>query len=693
MKPVTIPTRSASSSSSTSKQRSRGKDSRSKKKEIVITINPSLIYAQREIWSPQYLLWTRYAVNKPRLPNDDDINIRWADRPDNAPRTFAQYIGNHNADYFQQLTQQSDTFGTTKNLPDIIVIGGPSGSGKSTSAKILITRFVDELNLPTPFISKWYLQIDANDYTSDYNLLWIKIQKFSEQPMERVFIVKFRMVLIDNFDAIPPSSQQMMKRMLLLIGPNLRYLLICHEPKNAMIGFILSKSVIFRTKGIVERDALTVVLTLLNRLTIGYTREGILFLFQQIKPNYSLSALFDTLQQIFNKWYYLSAENCAKGLHKPLDLLTITPSQAIEPLPRCSICTLYPPCSHYTSERLNAWGLQRRDELPTTHTNPTNATNNMSSTASVYTTASTLTGGGGGGSVRSNRSNYNNNRSNKEKDNKNKEKDKDKVQLSVIVDIFNLHSNTTNSSNNNSKTNVNANNANTSNNDTSPCFEFLRFGHCSHFNTYGYCQLDHPKTIHKVIPSIHRCPQCTIPWPCQHCAYTLPKIRLTKLVEEIKARLSRLRQINVPEPSMAILRMLDNLPTWREDVQRIVQQYVYPENVTLLTQTQDWIDTGYCTDVSVYEHQMHVLQDRFGELITTEILVHNNNVNSRTGTGSRTAASSNNSNTNSTNNSGMIYRTSSSDGENFSPPMSPSTPERKRPNNTSGSNILDSIAE
>lgn len=433
---------------------------RNKAKAPPIEINPDLIYAEREIWSPQYSLWTRFSVRLPRLPDPEESTTRWVDSPDNSPHSFASYIGSHNQEYFNSLNNYVDLLEQAKFLPDAIVITGAPGSGKSSSVRILLSKFGDCLNLASHQFGKWCMDLDAKKYTQDFNMMWARIDRFADPPMDRVVAAKFRLVVIDNFEVIPPSAQQIFKKSVMALGPKAKYIFICNtDPKTSMIAFLLSKGTVLKTKAISERDALSVILSICHRNKIGFELEGIQALFSA-HPNLSCSAIIDLAQQVFLQHHFISDANVYKVLGKVLDPPVINQMTVLEPLERCSICTLKPPCQHYTEEFLQQLGVQRRKELPR------------------YRDGSMI------------------------------------------------------------------------------CPEFARYGHCTMFNRYGLCSLDHPKNIHRVSKPIRRCEQCTIPWPCNHCAYSSYRANLKTIMEELQHRIGRLRQINVPEPPLTFMKYL-----------------------------------------------------------------------------------------------------------------------------------------
>ncbi|KAH8062715.1 hypothetical protein JL722_3644 [Aureococcus anophagefferens] len=62
--------------------------------------------------------------------------------------------------------------------------------------------------------------------------------------------------------------------------------------------------------------------------------------------------------------------------------------------------------------------------------------------------------------------------------------------------------------------------------DSIDCTNFVKCGSCRVFNEFGHCSLDHPSTLHCVVLPPHRCPQCTLVWPCQHCSFSGSRNRL-----------------------------------------------------------------------------------------------------------------------------------------------------------------------
>eukprot|EP00598_Pedospumella_elongata_P000246 CAMPEP_0185016922 /NCGR_PEP_ID=MMETSP1098-20130426/100628_1 /TAXON_ID=89044 /ORGANISM="Spumella elongata, Strain CCAP 955/1" /LENGTH=167 /DNA_ID=CAMNT_0027546149 /DNA_START=968 /DNA_END=1469 /DNA_ORIENTATION=+ len=92
------------------------------------------------------------------------------------------------------------------------------------------------------------------------------------------------------------------------------------------------------------------------------------------------------------------------------------------------------------------------------------------------------------------------------------------------------------------------------------------------------------------------------------------------LIDELHARLGRIRAINVPEPAMSLIRHLEHIPSWREQLRHIGRKYTTPEYQLLLTAAIEWLDTGYCIKKEEYKRREKALRESFGEMYTTHIL-------------------------------------------------------------------------
>lgn len=88
------------------------------------------------------------------------------------------------------------------------------------------------------------------------------------------------------------------------------------------------------------------------------------------------------------------------------------------------------------------------------------------------------------------------------------------------------------------------------------CPEYMRLGFCSLFNKSGHCSLSHPRRAHKLKDPRKICRQCTISWPCNHCAYSQTRIKLSAMMYDIEHRVEMLMMLTSSSPPLAILAKL-----------------------------------------------------------------------------------------------------------------------------------------
>jgi hypothetical protein len=62
------------------------------------------------------------------------------------------------------------------------------------------------------------------------------------------------------------------------------------------------------------------------------------------------------------------------------------------------------------------------------------------------------------------------------------------------------------------------------------------------------------------------------------------------------------------------------MPQWREEIHHIERFYMKPENLQLLKSTEDWLETAFCTIITIYQMKMKQLLDAFGDLYTSDVL-------------------------------------------------------------------------
>lgn len=412
------------------------------------------LYCEKNLWSQTFAAWKKYDVKRARLPKVNEERL--VDMHSNIPHDLTQFIGTHNEDCMKTFTTIRETFEDAKSFPHLLTLVGPSGSGKSSMMYAFMIELASFIHLNTvEKRKKLYLWMDGKKHLSDFQKLWSAITRYLGSDIDRQVKVNYRFIILDNADFIPPSYQQSLKRIIEEFSNSSKFILIVND-SNKIISSIQSKAVSVRTRAVGERDCLLIILNILHRNHIGHDREAIKEIFHHFKPHYSISNMLDFIQELFQKYEYVSLANVLKKLGKVVKP-HVSAVEVLQPLQRCDICTLVPPCKHYDSEILVGNAIERRSKngLPRYK----------------------------GGMV---------------------------------------------------------------------CPDWARFGHCTFYNNNGHCSLDHPRNIHVVDDPLIRCPSCTIPWPCNHCSFSPARVRLHKLISDIRGRLSRIKQLVAPDPPYSL---------------------------------------------------------------------------------------------------------------------------------------------
>lgn len=107
--------------------------------------------------------------------------------------------------------------------------------------------------------------------------------------------IKIKIVCLDNADVIPPSAQQILKKVMQDHEISVKFVFICTD-KNKLIAYILQKAQPWYTAAMSEKDAITVVLSFCSKESIGYDRDGIHELFKLYKP---VSTIYNTFNHMY----------------------------------------------------------------------------------------------------------------------------------------------------------------------------------------------------------------------------------------------------------------------------------------------------------------------------------------------------------------------------------------------------------
>mgnify|MGYP003386670733 CR=1 FL=1 len=343
------------------------------------------------------------------------------------PSDFSSFIGDHNNECIGTLKNIKEGFEDSKAFPSLLMVVGPSGSGKSSITHAFMFELSSHIALNTPEKrKKLYIWVNCKKYlnskidsravrapktpvhrseshdedrfkaydhkqfeqnqkhgpehkvygshhdgegggrkvekTDDFNTLWQLLTRFLVSDLDKAVRVNYRFIVLDNADLIPPSQQQSLKRLMEEYVNSVKFILVTTE-SNKIISNIQSRAVSTRTKNISEHDSLLVVLSILYRNSIGFDREGLRAVFKECEPHHSTSKILNYCQDLFVKYQFISVDylnaHQDRVIKKEVSTLAV-----LEPLDRCDICTLVPPCAHYNNAILLENARHRRRALP-----------------------------------------------------------------------------------------------------------------------------------------------------------------------------------------------------------------------------------------------------------------------------------------------------------------------------------------
>ena len=158
------------------------------------------------------------------------------------------------------------------------------------------------------------------------------------------------------------------------------------------------------------------------------------------------------------------------------------------------------------------------------------------------------------------------------------------------------------------------------------CPEFMRFGYCKIFNRTGHCSLSHPRNAHRLRDPRRVCSQCTITWPCNHCAYSIARNDLISLLRQTDERIELLKFLLSAAPPQTLTHALrESYPDYF-DTLRLLKMYVFGENMLAseafvkLKNIKMWTEKTLTTEEHEYVGKVKALNFTFAPILINDIL-------------------------------------------------------------------------
>ena len=166
-------------------------------------------------------------------------NIIWTEKY--RPRDFNEVLGH------DEIIKRAKAFVQNKNMPHLL-FSGPAGSGKTTLALIIAKKL---------FGKSWnenFLELNASDERG-IDVVRQKVKSFART---KAFNGPFKIIFLDESDALTKEAQQALRRTMEIFTGTCRFILSCNT-SSKIIDPIQSRCSIFRFKLLNKKDVAKIV--------------------------------------------------------------------------------------------------------------------------------------------------------------------------------------------------------------------------------------------------------------------------------------------------------------------------------------------------------------------------------------------------------------------------------------------------
>lgn len=179
------------------------------------------------------------------------------------PVRFTEMVGQDN------VLKRVESLTKSMNIPHLL-FAGPAGTGKSTLALITVKEL---------FRDEWrdnYLELNASDERG-INVIRDKVKSFART--KSLGEVPFKVIFLDEADALTPEAQQALRRTMENYSATCRFILSCNY-STKIIDPIQSRCAIFRFKLLEKKDIEKVIQRIIEREKLTMTPEVVEMLYE-----------------------------------------------------------------------------------------------------------------------------------------------------------------------------------------------------------------------------------------------------------------------------------------------------------------------------------------------------------------------------------------------------------------------------
>jgi replication factor C small subunit len=162
------------------------------------------------------------------------LNTIWTEKY--RPREFEEMLGH------KYIVERTKAFVAAHNMPHLL-FAGPAGCGKTTLALIIAKKFFGE---------HWhdnFLELNASDERG----IAIVRQKIKDFARTKSFGASFKIIFLDESDALTRDAQQALRRTMEMFTNTCRFILSCNT-SSKLIDPIQSRCSVFRFQLLEEKD-------------------------------------------------------------------------------------------------------------------------------------------------------------------------------------------------------------------------------------------------------------------------------------------------------------------------------------------------------------------------------------------------------------------------------------------------------
>jgi replication factor C small subunit len=179
------------------------------------------------------------------------------------PSVFSELVGQ------DEIVKRIESLTNSVNIPHLL-LAGPAGTGKSTLALIIVKDLFKE---------GWkdnYLELNASDERG-INVVREKVKSFART--KSIGNVPFKVIFLDEADALTPEAQQALRRTMENYSTTCRFILSCNY-SSKIIDPIQSRCAIFRFKLLEKKDIEKVIKKIAEAEKITVSPEAIEVLYE-----------------------------------------------------------------------------------------------------------------------------------------------------------------------------------------------------------------------------------------------------------------------------------------------------------------------------------------------------------------------------------------------------------------------------